>query len=60
MVSNNIYNQKYNADIRLLETPVMDVSSSELREMIRNDKDVSAYIPEAVETYIKSNRLYSI
>ena len=51
-------NQKYSADIRLLKTPVMDVSSSELREMIKNNKDISAYIPKEVEAYIKENSLY--
>ena len=51
-------NQKYNADIRLLETPVMPISSSELREMIKKNKNVSDHIPKAVEDYIKANRLY--
>ena len=53
-------NQKYNADIRLLETPVMDVSSSDLREMIHDNLDVSAYLPKEVENYIKEHRLYHI
>ena len=51
-------NEKYGADIRLLETPVMDVSSSELRQMIKNQEDVSAYLPEEVATFIKENGLY--
>lgn len=51
-------NEKYGADIRLLETPIMDVSSSELRQMIKNQEDVSAYLPEEVATFIKENGLY--
>ncbi len=51
-------NQKYGADIRLLETPVMDVSSSELREMIKAETDVSAYIPTDVSNFIQEKGLY--
>lgn len=51
-------NQKYSADIHLLETPVMAVSSSELREMIKNSHDISNYVPKEVEAYIKANSLY--
>ena len=52
-------NQKYGADIHLLDTPVMDVSSSELREMIKKNSDVSSYVPSKVAEYIKVNELYT-
>lgn len=51
--------EKYQANIHLLETPVMDVSSSSLREMIQDQKDVSSYLPKEVEAYIRANNLYS-
>lgn len=34
------------------------ISSSEIRDMIRNGDDVSAYLPEAVYRYIRENGLY--
>ena len=49
---------KYQADIRLLTMPPVDVSSHELRRMLMEHADVSAYLPEAVEAYIRENRLY--
>ncbi len=51
-------NQKYDADIRLLNAPLMNVSSHELREMIRNGRDISDYVPEKVAGYIKKEGLY--
>ena len=50
--------RKYDADIRLLDTPVMDVSSHELRRWIREGKDVSALLPKTVEAYIDEHQLY--
>lgn len=50
--------RKYDADIRLLDTPVMDVSSHELRSWIREGRDVSDLLPEAVEEYINIHHLY--
>ena len=50
---------KYQADIRLLTMPPVDVSSHELRRMLMEHADVSAYLPEAVEAYIRENRLYA-
>lgn len=51
---------KYGAetDIRLLTSPLMDVSSHELREMISKGKSISGLVPEAVEQYIQEHGLY--
>ncbi len=51
-------NEKYDADIRLLRAPLMDVSSRELREAIRRGEDVAAYVPEKVAAYIRKEGLY--
>ncbi|MDO4474209.1 MAG: nicotinate-nucleotide adenylyltransferase [Eubacteriales bacterium] len=51
-------NQKYNADIRLLNTPLVDVSSSQLREDIKNNRPVGDKIHENVIDYIKKHQLY--
>lgn len=37
-----------------------EVSSTEIRKLIREGKDISGYVPEAVAQYIKENKLYSI
>ena len=50
---------KYGADIRLLNTPLVDVSSHELRRMLRDKEDVGGLMPEAVVDYIHRNQLYT-
>ena len=51
-------NQKYNADIRLLNTPNVDISSSEIREKLKMREDVSNVMPARVYEYIIKNQLY--
>ena len=52
--------ERYGADtdIRLLISPLMDVSSHELREMVSEGKSISGLVPETVEQYIKEHGLY--
>ncbi len=45
-------------DVIVSEFDVVDVSSSQIREMIKNGLDVSNLIPEKVNEYIKEHRLY--
>jgi len=52
-------NRKYGGDIRLLKTPLLDVSSHEIREAIQKGKIESLLIPNKVLTYIKDKHLYS-
>ena len=49
---------KYNARIEFLHSPLMNVSSHELREMIYVGRSIAEYVPEAVETYIRKEGLY--
>ena len=51
-------NQKFGADIRLLNTPNVDISSSEIREKLRANEDVSDMMPTHVYEYILENQLY--
>jgi len=44
--------------IILLDRPEMDVSASEIRGRVRQGLSISHLVPEAVESYIKQNRLY--
>ena len=50
--------EKYHAKIRLLETPLMTVSSHELRASLQSGDSVSEYMPAAVCSYIKQHHLY--
>lgn len=50
--------EKYNARIELLATPLMNVSSSELRGQIKQDGNIKSMIPAKVREYIKRRHLY--
>lgn len=45
-------------DVIVSEFDVIDISSSQIRDMVKNGDDVSYYIPESVNRYIKEHRLY--
>lgn len=49
----------YHARIRLLVTPLIKISSHELREAVRAGKDITQWVPEPVAAYIQENHLYS-
>ena len=42
----------------IFDFEVFEVSSSQLRDKIKNGEGISEYVPKAVEEYIKENRLY--
>ena len=46
------------ADIRIVPCEKYDISSHELRERIKRNKNVSDYIPKDVLSYIKEHQLY--
>ena len=52
------YKNKYNAKIIPIFSDVTEISSTELREKIINDEDVSTLIPKKANEYIKAKRLY--
>lgn len=51
-------NRRYQADIRLLVTPLMHVASSELREKLQDGESIKKDVPEVVRKYIISHKLY--
>lgn len=50
--------ETYQADIRLLHSEEVDISSEQLRRLFSNGKPVYKYVPKAVEEYIRANGLY--
>lgn len=53
-------NQKYGANIYLLNTPHVDISSSQIRDMIKRGESIDAMVPEAVCAYIRGHHLYEV
>lgn len=50
--------QKFGADVRILDTPEMDVASEDIRRKIAAGEDVSHMLPSFVEAYIRRVGLY--
>lgn len=51
-------NHKYQAHIELLRTPLLEISSHELREKLKAGESISEYVPEQVEAFITKEGLY--
>ena len=46
------------ADIRIIHTPLIDISSTMIREMVKKDEDISKLVPVKVRDFIVSQKLY--
>ena len=55
---NSEYYQKYGVAFRRIVAEPIEISSSEIRSMIKSGEDVSAFVPAQVIDYIKGNNLY--
>lgn len=54
----NILERKYNTEIFILDRSVVDISSSMIRKMLKNNYSAKYYLPDRVLDYIKKNNLY--
>ena len=52
------FNEKYNADIRILHNPKIDVASADIRKKAAEGRDLSKDMPAAVAEYIRETGLY--
>ncbi len=50
--------QKYDIDITSFEAPLIEISSTHIRDRIKNNLSVKYLVDECVEEYIKKNNLY--
>lgn len=51
-------NETFHGSIELLNSPNIDISSSEIRECLKNGNDIRYYVTTKVASYIKTNNLY--
>ncbi len=51
-------NDKYGCKIEKLHSPNIELSSSMIRDNVKNQKSIKYYVPELVEEYIKKHKLY--
>lgn len=52
------YKEKYSSEVVKIESNMPDISSTEIRQLIKDGKSVEHLIPYSVERYIKENELY--
>ena len=50
----------YGGDVRLLDNPVTEVSSTFLREKIAAGEDTAAWLSDSVRNYIEKEKLYDV
>jgi nicotinate-nucleotide adenylyltransferase len=50
--------KKYSDRVAVIDAPLIEISSTQVRERLAQMKSVSFYLPESVERYIKKNKLY--
>ena len=55
----NYLKESYEAKIELLFTPIIEVSSSGIRQAVAVGEDVSSMLPEGVWNYIREQQLYT-
>ena len=49
---------RYKDRVEVVDAPLVELSSTQIREMLSQMQSVSFYVPEAVERYIVENKLY--
>jgi nicotinate-nucleotide adenylyltransferase len=54
----DIINSKYTQNITVTQAPVIDISSTFIRELLKQGRDVQFLVPQGVADYINKNELY--
>lgn len=50
--------EKFHAEVMILHFPEMEISSTEIRQRVKNGQDIDAYVPKEVYRYIYEHGLY--
>ena len=50
--------QKYPRGLKILNSEIIEISSTEIREKIKNGESVDSFVPKVVLEYIKEHNLY--
>ena len=48
-----------NINFKLLKSDKINISSSQIRNLVKNNEDISKLVPKEVQEYIKQNNLYT-
>lgn len=65
LISNQLIEQiqyletTYQGNVILLDMPIIEISSENIRERIENNKSIQYYVPREVNSYIKDHNLYT-
>ncbi len=51
-------NTKYHCDILLLQMPLLEISSSDIRKRVEKHQSVKYILPDCIAHYIEENKLY--
>lgn len=54
----SVQNKHKKKNVEILDSPIIEISSTFIRESIKENKQVRAFLPEAVYKYISENNLY--
>jgi len=50
--------ESLSGNVTLLDCPLMDVSSTQIRQMVKDGQPIDHLVPPAVESFIRNNKLY--
>lgn len=54
-----IYKNKYGARIFFIPSKVTELSSTDVRNAVKDGNDISAFVTDEIKKYIRNNRIYS-
>lgn len=52
------YEEKYHARIGLIDMPLIEISSTDIREKVKTGRSVKYYLPDRVEEFVRTHHIY--